>query len=171
MFCAQEAGGGDVDSFPGQLKLPESVFLDHVAATDLTTLTAVIKNSSTIKDLWLGFDRVREESDSASVSRRQTRTAMTSFATAVSKYTSLRRVTVDGPTYSLLESKLLADLTQNNQLHVLTVWHCGIGDTEVSELSSELQHTTLTILDLTNNLISDAGMYALADGLQHNCIL
>ena len=38
----------------------------------------------------------------------------------------------------------------------------------MSEFSSELQHTTLTVLSLSYNMISDAGMYALADALQHN---
>ena len=38
------------------------------------------------------------------------------------------------------------------------------------EFSSELQHTTLTVLSLRLNMISDASMYALADALQleHN---
>ena len=170
LLCAQEAGGGDVDSFPDQLILPETVYLYHATATDLTILTAAVKNSSTIKDLELGFDRVREESDSASVSRvkRQTRSAMTSLITAVSKHPSLRRVAVYGPTYSLFEGKSLANLVVNNRLDTLSVWFCGIGDTEVSEFSSELQHTTLTVLNLSGNMISDAGMYALADALQHN---
>ena len=170
LLCAQEACGGDVDSFPDQLKLPEGVVLDHVTATDLTILTAAVKNSSTINDLELHFDKVREESDSASVSRvkRQTRSAMTSLTTAVSKHPSLRRVRVFGPTYSLFEGKSLANLVVNNRLDTLSVWYCGIGDTEVSEFSSELQHTTLTSLDLSFNMISDAGMYALADALQHN---
>ena len=162
--------GGDVDSFPDQLKLPKHVYLEHVTATDLTILTAAVKNSSTINDLTLLFDEVREESDSASVSRvkRQTRSAMTSLTTAVSKHPSLRRVRVSGPTYSLLEGKSLANLVVNNRLDLLRVWDCGIGDTEVSEFSSELQHTTLTVLYLSGNMISDAGMYALADALQHN---
>ena len=170
LLCAQEACGGDVDSFPDQLKLPETVYLDHVTATDMTILTAAVKNSSTINDLTLEFDWVREESDSASVSRvkRQTRSAMTSLTTAVSKHPSLRRVLVSGPTYSLLEGKSLANLVVSNRLDSLTVFSCGIGDTEVSELSSELQHTTLTGLYLESNMISDAGMYALADALQHN---
>ena len=170
LLCAQEACGGDVDSFPDQLKLPERVYLDHVTATDLTILTAAVKNSSTINDLVLGFDEVREESDSASVSRvkRQTRSAMTSLTTAVSKHPSLRRVEVWGPTYSLFEGKSLANLVVNNRLDSLRVYDCGIGDTEVSEFSSELQHTTLTELSLSLNMISDAGMYALADALQHN---
>ena len=170
LLCAQEACGGDVDSFPDQLKLPERVFLRHVTATDLTILTAAVKNSSTINDLELWFDKVREESDSTSVSRvkRQTHSAMTSLTTAVSKHPSLRLVVVEGPTYSLLEGKSLANLVVNNRLHTLGVFYCGIGDTEVSEFSSELQHTTLTVLDLRANMISDAGMYALADALQHN---
>ena len=170
LLCAQEACGGDVDSFPDQLKLPEIVHLDHVTATDLTILTAAVKNSSTINDLWLFFDKVREESDSASVSRvkRQTRSAMTSLTTAVSKHPSLRSVVVSGPTYSLLEGKSLANLVVNDRLDSLRVYDCGIGDTEVSEFSSELQHTTLTELELRSNMISDAGMYALADALQHN---
>ena len=170
LLCAQEACGGDVDSFPDQLKLPETVLLDHVTATDLTILTAAVKNSSTINDLVLHFDKVREESDSASVSRvkRQTRSAMASLTTAVSKHPSLRLVWVYGPTYSLFEGKSLANLVVNNRLDTLHVWYCGIGDTEVSEFSSELQHTTLTWLDLMHNMISDAGMYALADALQHN---
>ena len=170
LLCAQEACGGDVDSFPDQLKLPETVDLYHVTATDMTILTAAVKNSSTINDFRLDFDEVREESDSASVSRvkRQTRSAMTSLATAVSKHPSLRRVVVIGPKYSLLEGKSLANLVVNNRLDRLRVWNCGIGDTEVSEFSSELQHTTLTSLDLSGNMISDAGMYALADTLQHN---
>ena len=167
LLCAQEACGGDVDSFPDQLKLPKRVYLDHVTATDLTILTAAVKNSSTINDLQLDFDSVREESDLASVSRakRQTRSAMTSLTTAVSKHPSLRRVLVFGPTYSLFVGKSLANLVINNRLDTLSVWHC---DTEVSEFSSELQHTTLTELDLRHNMISDAGMYALADALQHN---
>ena len=170
LLCAQEACGGDVNSFPDQLKLPKTVCLLHVTATDMTILTAAVKNSSTINDLQLGFDEVREESDSASVSRvkRQTRSAMTSLTTAVSKHPSLCRVAVHGPTYSLFEGKSLANLVVNNRLHTLYVWSCGIGDTEVSEFSSELQHTTLTELDLKYNMISDAGMYALADALQHN---
>ena len=170
LLCAQEACGGDVDAFPDQLKLPERVVLEHVTATDLNILTAAIQNSSTIERLTLHFDWVREDSDSASVSRvkRQTRSAMTSLTTAVSKHTSLRRVAVYGPTYSLFESKSLANLVLNNRLDTLRVWGCGIGDTEVSEFSSELQHTTLTWLHLSFNMISDAGMYALADGLQHN---
>ena len=170
LLCAQEACGGDANSFPDQLKLPETVHLDHVTATDLAILTAAVKNSSTIGDLKLYFDWAREESDSATVSRvkRQTRNVMTSLTTAVSKCTSLRRVVVSGPMYSLLESKSLANLIFNNRLDTLTVVHCGIGDTEVSELSSELQHTTLTVLDLRGNMIGDAGMYALADALQHN---
>ena len=170
LLCAQEACGGDVDSFPDQLKLPETVNLRHVTATDLTILTAAVKNSSTINDLRLYFDEVREESDSASVSRvkRQTRSAMTSLTTAVSKHPSLRRVTVYGSTYSLFEGKSLANLVVNNRLDTLRVYNCGIGDTEVSEFSSELQHTTLTELRLMYNMISDAGMYALADALQHN---
>ena len=170
LLCAQEACGGDVDSFPDQLKLPKTVYLLHVTATDLTILTAAVKNSSTINDLRLDFDKVREESDSASVSRvkRQTRSAMTSLTTAVSKHPSLRRVRVFGPTYSLFEGKSLANLVVSNRLHTLRVWYCVIGDTEVSEFSSELQHTTLTWLDLRDNMISDAGMYALADALQHN---
>ena len=185
LLCAQEACGGDVDSFPDQLKLPETVYLYHVTATDLTILTAAVKNSSTINVLELGldkvreaeeesdsasFDEVREESDSASVSRikRQTRSAMTSLTTAVSKHPSLRRVKVYGPKYSLFEGKSLANLVVNNRLDSLIVYDCGIGDTEVSEFSSELQHTTLTVLSLSDNMISDAGMYALADALQHN---
>ena len=170
LLCAQEACGGDVDSFPDQLKLPKTVYLGHVTATDLTILTAAVKNSSTINGLELGFDKVREESDSASVSRvkRQTCSAMTSLTTAVSKHPSLRRVVVWGPTYSLLEGKSLANLVVNNRLVTLQVWDCGIGDTEVSEFSSELQLTTLTGLSLSDNMISDAGMYALADALQHN---
>ena len=170
LLCAQEACGGDVDSFPDQLKLPETVNLYHVTATDLTILTAAVKNSSTINDLVLRFDEVREESDSTSVSRvkRQTRSAMTSLTTAVSKHPSLRCVAVYGPMYSLLEGKSLANLVVNNRLDTLRVWDCGIGDTKVSEFSSELQHTTLTFLDLRDNMISDAGMYALADALQHN---
>ena len=151
LLCAQEACGGDVDSFPDQLKLPEAVYLRHVTATDLTILTAAVKNSSTINDLELRFDEVREESDSASVIRvkRQTRSAMTSLTTAVSKHPSLRRVLVGGPTYSLLEGKSLANLVVNNRLDTLIVSNCGIGDTEVSEFSSELQHTTLTVLNLS----------------------
>ena len=170
LLCAQEACGGDVDSFPDQLKLPETVSLHHVTATDLTILTAAVKNSSTINDLELDFDKVREESDSASVSRvkRQTRSAMASLTTAVIKHPSLRRVEVWGPTYSLFEGKSLANLVVNNRLDTLIVWYCGIGDTEVSEFSSELQHNTLTELYLSDNMISDAGMYALADALQHN---
>ena len=170
LLCAQEACGGDVDSFPDQLKLPATVNLHHVTATDLTILTAAVKNSSTINDLQLYFDEVREESDSASVSRvkRQTRSAMTSLTTAVSKHPSLRLVFVLGPTYSLFEGKSLANLVVNNRLDTLRVWDCGIGDTEVSEFSSEFQHTTLTGLSLRWNMISDAGMYALADALQHN---
>ena len=170
LLCAQEACGGDVDSFPDQLKLPETVLLHHVTATDLTILTAAVKNSSTINGLALYFDKVREESDSASFSRvkRQTRSAMTSLTTAVSKHPSLRHVAVYGPTYSLFEGKSLVNLVVNNRLDTLHVWYCGIGDTEVSEFSSELQHTTLTALDLSDNMISDAGMYALADALQHN---
>ena len=169
LLCAQEACGGDVDSFPDQLKLPEYVSLHHVTATDLTILTAAVKNSSTINDLVLDFDEVREESDSTNVSRvkRQTRSAMTSLTTAVSKNPSLRRVRVWGPTYSLFEGKSLANLVVNNRLDTLSVYNCGIGDTEVSEFSSELQHTTLTELNLDDNMISDAGMYALADALQH----
>ena len=170
MVCAQEACGGDVDSFPDQLKLPKRVDLDLVTATDLTILTAAVKNSSTIKELELFMDVVREESDSASVSRvkRQTRSAMTSLTTAVSKHPSLRRVAVSGPTYCLFEGKSLANLVVNNRLVTLIVCNCGIGDMEVSEFSSELQHTTLTVLDLSHNMISDAGMYALAEALQHN---
>ena len=170
LLCAQEACGGDVDSFPDQLKLPKRIFLYHVTATDLTILTAAVKNSSTINDLQLWFDSVRKESDSASVSRvkRQTRSAMTSLTTAVSKHPSLRRVAVHGPMYSLLEGKSLANLVVNNRLVTLSVYLCGIGDTEVSEFSSELKHTTLTKLYLSGNMISDAGMYALADALQHN---
>ena len=171
LLCAQEACGGDVDSFTDQLKLPKTVDLHDVTATDLTILTAAIQNSSTIKDLELFFDKLKEDSDSESVSRvkRQTRSAVTSFTTAVSKHTSLRRVEVSGPTYSLFsESKSLANLVLDNRLDKLRVWYCGIGDTEVSELASELQHTTLTVLDLRGNMISDAGMYALADALQHN---
>ena len=170
LLCAKEACGGDVDLFPEQLKLPESVVLDHVTASDLNTLTAAVKNSSTIKDLLMDFDTVREESDSASLSRikRQTRCAMTSLTTAVRKHISLRRVVVSGPAYSLFEIKSLANLIRNDRLDELRVWFCGIGDTEVSELSSELQHTTLTLLSLTDNMIGDAGMYALSDALQHN---
>ena len=140
-----------------------------MTATDLTILTAAVKNSSTIKDLQLSFDEVRKKSDSASVSRvkRQTRSAMTSLTTAVSKHPSLRRV-VWGPTYSLFESKSLANLVLNNRLDTLCVYNCGIGDTEVSELLSDLEHTTLTMLVLSANMIGDEGMYALADALQHN---
>ena len=170
LLCAQEACGGDVDSFPDQLKLPELVDLYHVTATDLTTLSAAVKKSSTIKELGLWFDEVKEESDSTSVSRAKIHTcsAMTALTTAVSKHTSLRHVLVYGPTYSLFEGKSLANLVHNHQLDELRVYFCGIGDTDISELSSELQHTTLTWLDLSGNTISDAGMYALADGLAHN---
>ena len=117
LLCAQEACGGDVDSFPDQLKLPWHVCLYHVAATDLTILTAAIKNSLTIKCLELSFDEVREESDSANVSRvkRQTRSPMTSLTTAVNKQTSLHHVPVSGPTYSLFERKSLANLVLNNR--------------------------------------------------------
>ena len=70
LLYAQEAcGGGDVDSFPDQLKLRKRVRLFNVTATDLTILTAAVKNSSTIKDLELDFDMVTEESDLASVTR------------------------------------------------------------------------------------------------------
>ena len=170
LLCTQEVCGGDVDLFPDQLILPERVRMDHVTASDLTTLTAAVKNSSTINELRLDFDEVREESDSASVSRvkRQTRSAMTFLSTAVSKHTSLRRVMVVGPMYSLFERKSLANLIHSNRLNTLTVWGCGIADAEVSDLSPELQHTTLTVLDLMYNMISDAGMYALTDALQHN---
>ena len=94
---------------------------------------------------------------------------MTSLTTAVSKHTSLHSMAVFRPMYSLFDSKSLANLILNNRHDDLRVRYCGVGDAEVSELTSELQHTTLTLLDLSCNMISDAGMYALADALQHNC--
>ena len=170
LLCAQEGSGGDVDSFPDQLKLPERVCLYDVTATDLTTLSAAVQKSSTIKELVLCIDEVREESDSASSSRvqRQTCSAMTSLTTAISKHTCLRRVVVRGPMYQVFERKSLANLVHNSRLDALRLWLCRIGDQEVRELSSELQHATLTSLNLSHNRIGDAGMYALADGLAHN---
>ena len=171
LHCAQEASGGEINSFPDQLKLPERVVMGSVTATDLTTLSAAVQKSSTIKEIMLTLDVIMlEESDSARVSRvqRQTRNAMTSFTTAVSHHTSLRRVEVNGPGFSLFEKTSLANLVRNNKLTRLLLWYCGIGDTEVSELASEMQRTTLTVLDLSFNKISDAGVYSIADALMHN---
>ena len=199
--CAQEACAGHADSFPDELKLPKTITLNHVSAADLTMLSAAIKKSSTIEVLQLQLDKVQSATDLAMPSaaveeswtfemdldlenkkydsgdpsriQRQTRKAMTSFAAAVGRNTSLRTLEVDGPTYSMMEKHALASLvSRSNRLKWLRVNGCGIGDAEVSELASELrQNTQLYWLDLQHNMIGDAGACALADALTHNTTL
>ena len=174
LLCALEACEGDVASFPDQLKLPGLVNLGHVTAADLATLSTAVKKSSDIKVLELSFDWVREESDAQTLSRvkRQTRTAMTSFTTAVSHNRSLCRLGVYGPKYNLLEEKSLANLIRNNRLDTLRVDDCGVVDLEMSEFSFELQrNTTLRTLFLHGNTINEEGMHALADALTHSSTL
>ena len=166
--CAQEAIGGDINTFPKQLKLPEVVVLHHVTAADLTMLSSAIRRSSTIDELVLHFDDAREESNSekSSRSQKQTRSAMTTLTAAIGQNRSLRTMEVCGPKYKLMERKSLANLVSNSRLVELRVWHCGVGDAEVLELSGVLQHNTkLFWLDLRGNAIGDVGMNALADAL------
>ena len=166
--CAQEASGGDANAFPDQLKLPEVVVLYQVTAADLTMLSSAIRKSSTIKELVLHFDETRKESDAKKSSRtqNQTRSAMTALTAAIGQNRSLRTMEVCGPKYKLMERKSLANLVSNSRLVELRVWHCGVGDTEVLELSGVLQHNTkLFWLDLRGNAIGDVGMNALADAL------
>ena len=118
-------------------------------------------------DLWQSGGRKREWREEGRMSRveRQTCDAMTFLATGVSPHTSLLHA-VYGLKYSLLETKALANLVRNNWLKTLRVCHCRIRHKEVSDLSLDLQQKTLTVLDLTHNILV-RGMYALA----HNTTL
>ena len=174
--CAQEASDGDDSFFPEQLELPEDLYLDHVTAADLTMLSSAITTVSSLQVLWLEFDEVRKESGSKKWSRvkRQTCTAMASLTAAIRNNTSLQEVNIWGPHYQMVDGKSLANLVMSHSLTVVQVWHCGIGDSEVGELSAVLRentHSQLEELDLSNNQISDAGVHELCDALKDNVMV
>ena len=117
-----------------------------------------------------------EESDSEKWSRihRQTRSALASLISAISQNISLSHFTLSGPSCQscIVEEKALANLVSNNHLELLRLRTCGVGDMQLRDLSPELaKKTKLTVLDLSGNMISDAGLLALGDALAHNTTL
>ena len=127
-----------------------------------------------VSDLCQDIDWEESDSEKWSRNHRQTRSALASLISAISQNISLSHFTLSGPSCEayILEKKALANLVSNHHLKLLRLRTCGIENTQLRDLSPKLaKKTKLSVLDLSGNMISDAGLLALGDALAHNTTL
>ena len=148
--------------FPHTLQLPKKVSLKHVSAADMELLSSSLdKCPSSLEELWLVFDRVKEEAEKFTRVQTQTRNALERLMAVLSVCESIRVLWVYGPWYKLFTEeswRCLVKIGHNNPLQSLCVVRCLLDD-DVCELASELQHCTqLSELSLYYNMIGDRGV-------------
>ena len=161
--CVKETTSNNaLQAFPKQLQLPEKVWLVHVTAADVLSLSPAVQTSHTIYELTLSFDGVRdEEKDEKKATRvqKQTTTAMASLLVAMTHCSSLKNVYVGGPFYNIVQEAWRPLLVIASRLKELVLLRCALDDNDVTQLCTALHdNTSLEVLNLRLNHITDIGV-------------
>ena len=161
--CVKETTSNNaLQAFPKQLQLPEKVWLFHVTAADVLSLSPAVQTSHTIYELGLEFDGVRDEEKEekkATRVQKQTTTAMASLLVAMTHCSSLKSVDVYGPYYNIFQEAWRPLLVIASRLEELGLPRCALDDNDVTQLCTALHdNTSLEWLNLQFNHITDIGV-------------
>ena len=161
--CVKETTSNNaLQAFPKQLQLPEKVYLKHVTAADVLSLSPAVQTSHTIYQLSLEFDDVRDEEKEekkATRVQKQTTTAMASLLVAMTHCSSLKSVAVSGPFYNIFQEAWRPLLVIASRLEKLGLPRCAFDDNDVTQLCTALHdNTSLEFLNLQLNHITDIGV-------------